>query len=204
MSPRTRLLLPAAGLLLLSGCDAPPQSAPDYTAAPAASAPSVAPLPSLPPVTFVPLDPTVTTVPPATVPPAVVPTYTTTYPVYTAPTTVAPTTGGPLTKSPTPTPSHAAKCSGEPTKKQILALIKEDPGVPEATLEVVGGPYCSGTWSFTTVELAGATEEQVEPLQVVATGKGTALALVSLGTDVCIARVQDEAPDGIRVLACGF
>ncbi|MEU4691978.1 hypothetical protein [Actinoplanes sp. NPDC023714] len=208
MSPRTRRRLPAVGLLLLlSGCGAPPPSAPARTAEPAASLPSLAPLPSLPPVTFAPLEPTATTT--TTVP---LPTYTTTYPTYTYPTrttttaatTTAPTTAGPLTKSPTPTPSHAAKCTGDPTKTQILALIKNDPGVPDAKLEVVEGPFCSGTWSFTTVGLAGESDDEDEPLQVVATGKGTTLAIVGLGADVCSTRVQDEAPAGIRVLACGF
>ena len=191
------------GLLLLSGCGAPPPSAPARTVAPEVSLPSLAPLPSLPPVTFVPLDPTVTTT--TTVP---LPTYTTTYPTYTYPTattaTAVPTTAGPLTKSPTPTPSHAAKCTGEPTKKHILALIKDDPGVPDAKLAVVDGPFCSGTWSFTTVGLAGEDDDQDEPLQVVATGKGTTLTIVGLGADVCSTRVQGEAPAGIRVLACGF
>jgi hypothetical protein len=154
----------------------------------------------LPPVTFVPLTPTTAATFPTYTPPA-------TYPTYVPPTTTAttlPTTGAPLTVSPTPTPSHAAKCTGEPTKKQILTLIDDDPGVPDAKLKVVEGPFCSGTWSFTTVALADTSKTQVEPLQVVATGKGSSLALVSLGTDVCTARVQSESPAGIRILACGF
>jgi hypothetical protein len=200
VSPRTRHFLPALGLLLLAGCGSPPEAEPARTAAPAASLPSLAPLPSLPPVTFVPLTPT--TVPTYT-PPATYPTYSTTYPTY-RPTTSPAGTAAPLTVSPTPTPSHAPRCGGEPTRKQLLALIEDDPGVPDAKLEVVEGPFCAAEWSFTTVELADTSQAQVEPLQVVATGKGETLALVSLGTDVCSARVQSAAPAGIRVLACGF
>ena len=46
--------------------------------------------------------------------------------------------------------------------------------------------------------------DQVEPLMVVTTGTGAKLALVAAGTHVCNAKVQAEAPAGIRVLACGF
>ncbi|MFD0519292.1 hypothetical protein [Paractinoplanes durhamensis] len=66
------------------------------------------------------------------------------------------------------------------------------------------GPYCSGIWSFSTVEVSGESADQLEPLMVVTTGKDTTLALVAAGSDVCIDRVQTEAPPGIRVLACGF
>jgi hypothetical protein len=143
--------------------------------------------------------PTLATTPPA-LPTAALPTgVLPTYPAYPAQTTTVPTT-----KSPTPTPSHAAKCSGEPTGAQILALIKGKPGIPTATLKVDSGPYCSGTWSFTTVEISGKSADQLEPLMVVATGKGATLGLVAAGSDVCNGAVQTSAPSGIRVLACGF
>jgi hypothetical protein len=38
----------------------------------------------------------------------------------------------------------------------------------------------------------------------VSTGRGSTLALVAAGSDVCVNRVETEAPPGIRVLACGF
>lgn len=103
------------------------------------------------------------------------------------------------TPSPTPAPSHAPRCTGEPTGAQIVAKAQESDAVPTGTLTVSAGPYCSGLWSFTTIGKAGA-----EPLSVVATGKGEALELVTLGTDVCNPRVKAEAPVGIRVLACGY
>ncbi|BAL93266.1 hypothetical protein AMIS_80460 [Actinoplanes missouriensis 431] len=201
MSPRTRRLLPATGLLLLAGCVAQPQAAPALTGVPAppASVPAVAP--SLPGVTFVPLTPTATTPAPAptfttypTVVPTVVPTTTTTTATGT---TTTPTTS----PTPSPTPSQAKKCTGAPTGRQILTLLKDNPAVPDAELEVAGGPFCGGAWSYTTVQLKGGG---AEALSVVTTGKGTTLALVTAGTDVCNPRVKAEAPVGIRVLACGY
>ncbi|MET0424180.1 MAG: hypothetical protein ABW046_09910, partial [Actinoplanes sp.] len=125
------------------------------------------------------------------------------YPTYPVPGATLPTTA-PTTRTATPTPAHAARCTGQPTRAQILALIKGKPGMPNATLTVLDGPYCSGVWSFATVEVAGRDPDEIEPLMVVTTGKGSTLALIAAGSDVCIDRVQTEAPPGIRVLACGF
>ena len=204
MSPRTRVLLLSAGLLPLTACGAPPQAetSADPPVASAVTAPSVAPLPSLPGITFAPIDPVPTTTPP------VVPTYPTYQPtVTTVPTTrpvTTPPTTAPLTVSPTPTPSHARKCAGEPTGKQILALVEGDDGVPDAELVVAEGPFCATSWSFTTVRLKGEKADEAEVLMVVATGTGGTLAKVAAGTDVCNNRVQTQAPPGIRVMACGF
>ena len=191
MSPRPTRLIPLGALLVLAACGEPPHPLP--TSPPYVS-PSAAPIslpPSVPGLATVQPLPTVT-VPVATPPPA--------YPTYTVPTTTA----APDTVSPTPTPSHAARCTSSPTKAQILTLIKGQPGIPNKTLKVNDGPYCSGTWSFSTVEVSGESEDQLEPLMVVATGKGATLALVAAGSDVCVDRVQTDAPAGIRVLACGF
>ena len=189
MSPSTLRISLVAGLLaLLSACGEPPQAlptAPPYVPASAASITPALPTETLPPATV----PTLPPLPTATLPP----------PVYPTATTVAPTT-----TSPTPTPSHAPRCTGEPTGAQILALIKNRPGVPAKPLKVDQGPFCSAEWSFTTVELAGQNEDQLEPLMVLATGKGATLAVLAAGSDVCSNRVQTEAPPGIRVLACGF
>jgi hypothetical protein len=194
-----------------AGCGAPPGAASSQPTVPVVSAPSQAGVPAggfLPSnVPTVPALPTLTQGYPT-------PGYTYPTPGYTYPTpgfaTPPPQPGltttattAPLTKSPTPTPSHAAKCRTEPTGAQILALIKNDPGVPKKTLAVAEGPFCSGTWAFTTVKIAGPGADDVEPLMVVTTGKGSTLALVAAGTDVCNAKVQ-TAPAGIRVLACGF
>jgi hypothetical protein len=108
------------------------------------------------------------------------------------------------TTPPSPTPSPAAKCTSGPTGAQVLAVIKGKPGIPNETLEVHAGPYCSGSWQFTELEIAGKNADQVEPLLVVTTGKPTALTLVEAGADVCSDRVQHDAPPGIRVRACGF
>ncbi|MGX6604661.1 hypothetical protein ACWKSP_21400 [Micromonosporaceae bacterium Da 78-11] len=193
MSPSTRLI-PLAGLLiLLSACGEPPQpplTSPPLATGSAASAPSVVPV----------LPTTVATQPLPATPPTVLPPPT--YPTYTARTT-RPTTTTPTTRSPTPTPSHAPRCAGEPTGAQILALIKGQPGVPDQPLKVVQGPLCAGDWSFTTVEITGQDEDELEPLMVLATGKADTLALVGAGSDVCSNQVQADAPPGVRVLACG-
>lgn len=185
-------------VLVTASCGTPPDAPPAAFPVPTQpeQAPSIA----------VPTDVTVT-VPPLTLPPTT-PVTTYTPPAYSTPGYATPpplsttTTAPGLTKSPTPTPTHAARCKSEPTKAQILKLIEGDPGVPDKKLEVAEGPFCSGTWSFTTVRIAGETD--VEPLQVSTTGKGVTLTLVAAGTDVCNARMQTEAPPGIRVLACGF
>jgi hypothetical protein len=218
VSPSTRLIpLLAGAVALLSGCGEPPQplpTSPPYVASQASSAPS-GPLPAgptapgqIPPGQIPPGQIPPGQIPPGQIPPGQVPTAALptglppAYPGYPAPTTTA--TNAPLTKSPTPTPSHAAKCRTAPTGPQVLALIKGKPGIPNDPLRIDEGPFCAGDWSFTTVEITGKNADDVEPLLVVATGKGTTLTLVAAGSDVCTGPVQTGAPAGIRVLACGF
>ncbi|MEU8816309.1 hypothetical protein [Actinoplanes sp. NPDC048796] len=187
-------------MALLSACGEPPQPQPTSpTYATASAAP-------------VPLDPALPT--PATqplTPPATVPTYATTYPPLTLPppatippatiATLAPTTTAPTEKSPTPTPSHAPKCTTVPTGPEIVALAKKEEGMAKVPLVVQEGPFCSGTWSFTALGLKGVEED---PFMIVATGSGATLTRVAAGSEVCINPVQNSAPPGIRVLACGF
>ncbi len=196
VSPHTRFIplgaLALGVLALVGACGEPPQplpTSPPYATssdAPISLGPSQ--IPGLPVATA----PTL----------AATPTFAGgTYPTYAAPTA---TTTPPTTISPTPTPSHAPRCTGAPTGAQILTLIKGKPGIPNTTLQVASGPYCSGDWSFTTVQKAGADADQLEPLMVVATGKNTTLKLIAAGSEVCVDQVQTTAPPGIRVLACGF
>jgi hypothetical protein len=194
--PRLGVALLAGGIpLLLAACGEPPQPLP--TSPPYSELPSGPPSGSLPPAAGL---PTVTAAP---LPTGLAPTPGLGgYPAYTPPAATATTTAA-TTNSPTPTPSHAAKCTGDPTAAQILALIKGKPGIPNATLKVTGGPYCASSWSFATVEVAGKTGHQ-DPLFVVGLGTGADLALVTAGSDVCNDPVQQQAPPGIRVLACGF
>lgn len=126
-------------------------------------------------------------------PVAPLPTYPTLPPPAPRPATTPATTG----------PKPAAKCTSGPTGAQVLAVVRGKPGIPDSELDVHAGPYCSGSWQFTELELAGKTEDQVEPLLVVTTGKPAALTLVEAGADVCSDRVQRDAPPGIRVRACG-
>ena len=202
MSPRTRFVtvvsLATGVLIMAAACGEPPQPLPTSPpfASPSGVAGSGAPAGGYPTLAGTPPG-----LPTAGLPTGIMPTYPT-YPTYPGQTTTTTTT--PTTKSPTPTPSHAAKCTGEPTGAQILALIKGKPGIPTATLKVNAGPYCSGEWSFMTVEISGKDADQQDPLMVVATGKGATLGLVAAGSDVCNDPVQTSAPPGIRVLACGF
>ncbi|MEU4243002.1 hypothetical protein [Actinoplanes sp. NPDC026619] len=190
MSPRT-LLIPLGALLLLSACGTPPK--PPLKSPPLYASPSAAPISLAPTVIGL---PTQQPLPGGTVaPPAA-------YPTYTFPTAVV-TTLGPETVPATPTPSHASRCVGSPTNAEILAKIKGSAGVPNKTMKVADGPYCSGDWSFSTVEVVGESADQLEPLMVVTTGKGTTLAVVAAGSEVCIDVVVTSAPPGIRVLACG-
>jgi hypothetical protein len=193
VSPRTVCLALVVGLSLLSAaCGAPPESLPTSPPLPRVSgnlpagglAPSAAP--------------TTGWSAPAVTPPAL-PGYGTPPPQPTTTLTTRPTTPPATSSSPSPTPSRAPRCTSEPTGAQIIAKAKESPAVPDGNLAVVDGPYCSGAWSFTVLGMTGA-----ESLSVVATGTGTALTLVTAGTDVCNPRVKAEAPPGIRVLACGY
>lgn len=188
---RPRLIPLVGALAVLSACGAPPEPPPKSPPYAAASAAPSSVQPSLP--LGMPL-PTPTGYP-------TTPAYPT-YPVATVRPTATATTP-PTTKAPSPTPSHAGRCTGEPTASQILTLIKGEDGVPDAALKVFEGPFCAGTWSFATVEVDGRTTNEVEPLMVVTTGKGSTLALVAAGSDVCVNQVQTGAPPGIRVLACG-
>lgn len=173
-----RFLPILCGLALVAGCGSPPQPLPTAPPQPVGSGP-------LPPASAGPpsaiggyptLPPTIPTIP-------VVPTFTT------------PTT--------TPPPAPAPRCTGGPTRAQVLAVVKGRAGIPDDDLTVTEGPYCSGSWQFTIVSIAGASDDTVEPLLVVTTGRPSALRVVEAGTDVCTDRVEDDAPPGIRVRVCG-
>lgn len=191
---RYRLLALAGLLMLLAACGRPPDpplSGPPEALGSAGSAspqPSgfVAPVPvptgGLPPGTL----PTLPYVPPATLPP-----------VTTTPTTTPPTT------TPTSTVSPAPRCRSGPTTTQVLAVLKGLPGIPEQELAVAEGPFCSGSWQFATVQIAGEDPKAAEQIFVVTTGAPTALKVIEAGTDVCSVEVQTKAPAGIRVRACG-
>ncbi|OJF13827.1 hypothetical protein [Couchioplanes caeruleus] len=83
-------------------------------------------------------------------------------------------------------------------------MVRGTAGIPDRALTVIDGPFCSGKWQFSTIEIVPRSGEQKpEPLFVVTTGKPSALQLVEVGTDVCTKRVRSDAPPGIRVRACG-
>jgi hypothetical protein len=185
-----RLLAVAGAVLLAAGCGAPPE-----------------PLPTGPPPTFG--EPG--TAPPGSgYPSAGVPTYSPPgglptgagYPTYPLPTyPAAPTFAPPPT---THGPDPAPKCTKGPTAAQVLALIKDKPGIPpNQNYEVKEGPFCAGTWQFTAIGVVGKTLDEVDPLLVVTSGKPASLTLVEAGADVCSDRVESGAPPGIRVRACG-
>jgi hypothetical protein len=183
MTPLVARLLPAVGaVVVLAGCGTPPE-----------------PLPTAPPKTY-----GIPSAPPSGsgYPSGVVPSYpppTGGFPAYPTPTYPAYPTATTPTPAATTGPPPAPNCTNGPTKAQVLAVVKDNPGIPPNTrLVVQGGPYCAGTWQFTTLGKPGA-----DPLAVVTNGKPTALKLVELGQDVCSDHVQHAAPVGIRVWACG-
>ena len=192
---RYRLLALAGLLMLLAACGKPPEpplSGPPEARGSAGSASALpsgytapVPLPTtggLPPGTL----PTVPYVPPATLPPV-----------------VTTTTTPPPTTTPTSTVPPAPKCRSGPTKALVLAVLKGLPGIPEQELAVADGPFCSGSWQFATVQIAGEDPKDAEQIFVVTTGTPTALKVIEAGTDVCSVEVQTKAPAGIRVRACG-
>ena len=124
-------------------------------------------------------------------------------PTYTVPPRTLPTSRTPTTRPTTPPPPPAPKCRSGPTAAQVLAVVNGKPGVPTGEeLKVTTGPFCAGTWQFSTVVLK--SKPNSEPLLVVTKGKPAELTLIEAGADVCSERVQNQAPPGIRVLACGF
>jgi hypothetical protein len=172
----------AAAAVLLAACGAPPEPLP--TAPPEAAGSAAAPSTYPPAAT--------TRAYPQPTPTLAIPTY----PTATLPTvTIAPTS---------PPPSPAPKCAHGPTAAQVIAVVRAQPGIPTGpTLDVKQGPFCAGRWQFSVVGEAGKTLDQVDPLLVVTTGRPSALSVVEAGADVCSSHVEDAAPTGIRVRACG-
>jgi hypothetical protein len=196
---RYRLLALAGLLTLLAACGEPP--APPLTelpATPGGAGPSGSAFP-LPTGITAPVLPVPTGgIPPVTVPyvpPATLP------PVFTTPPRITTTT--PPATLPTPATPPAAKCRSGPTPAQVLAVLKDLPGIPDQKLALTDGPFCSGSWQFAQVQIAGADPKSAEQLFVVTTGTPTALKVIEAGTDVCSVEVQTKAPAGIRVRACG-
>jgi hypothetical protein len=180
-------LLPAAGAVLLAACGAPPE-----------------PLPTAPP------EAVGSAGAPSAYPSAGVPS---TYPAPSGGLTAGYPTLGLSTPPPLPTvtmtpttraPSPAPRCAHGPTAAQVIAVVKAEPGIPtDLRIDVKQGPFCAGTWQFTVLGEAGKTLDEVDPLLVVTTGRPRALTVVEAGADVCSSHVEDAAPTGIRVLACG-
>jgi hypothetical protein len=104
----------------------------------------------------------------------------------------------------TPRPSTAPRSTHGPSAAQVIAVVRTRPGIPtDPSLDVKRGPFCAGTWQFTVLGEVGKTLDEVDPLLVVTTGRPSALTVVEAGADVCSSHVEEDAPSGIRVLACG-
>jgi hypothetical protein len=197
--------LPAGVLLVavLAACGAPPQPLPTAPPAPRESTslgPSGVPLPpGGPSPGGLPSGGLPSGYPAGALPPGgltVVPA-----PTYPTRATTRPTPSPSPTRS---TPPPAPVCRSGPSKQQVLDVIKGKPGIPTRPLEVRFGPYCAGSWQLAIVGIVGETADEEEELLVVTSGRPAALTLVEAGTDVCTDRVEDDAPAGIRVRACGF
>lgn len=198
------LLAAVACTVLLSACGEPPRALPSAPPAPARSGgpplsstgPSGFPgFPSLPTDGGFPTD----GFPTGGLPPTTYPAPGATFP--TTPTTTPPAL--PTTSTTPPPPAPAPACTGSPTKQQILDIVKGKPGIPSQPLEVRSGPFCAARWHFAILGIVGQDEDDVEPLLVVTNGRPPAVSLVAAGADVCTDQVEDDAPPGIRVRACG-
>lgn len=124
---------------------------------------------------------------------------------------IIPTRPATRTRTPTPSPTRslppaAPACpSSGPTRAQMLAAVRNSEGLPPGeTVEVRLGPFCAGSWQLAALGIVGEDPEDAEELLMVTTGRPTSLRLVAAGTDVCTDEVEDDAPAGIRVRACGF
>jgi hypothetical protein len=196
---------PLAGVLLvavLAGCGAPPEPPPTAPPAPRESTslgPSGVPLPpgGLPPGGL-PSGGLPSGYPAGALPPGGVPTVAA--PTYPTPAATRPIPSPSPTRS---TPPPAPVCRSGPSKQQVLGVITGKPGIPTRPLEVRFGPYCAGSWQLSIIGIVGETADEEEQLLVVTSGRPAALTLVEAGTDVCTDRVEDDAPAGIRVRACG-
>ncbi|WP_374225229.1 hypothetical protein [Micromonospora sp. C95] len=94
----------------------------------------------------------------------------------------------------------AVACTGEPSAKRIIELVRGRRGLlsSSARVSVSNGPLCAADWHLTSLDVAG-----YEPLQVVTRDRAGTLRLVTAGTDVCTAEVRVASPPGIQTLACG-
>ncbi|MBQ2785265.1 MAG: polysaccharide deacetylase family protein [Oscillospiraceae bacterium] len=123
------VLVMAANILLLSGCDRqdPPVSTPPVTTVPSTTVPTTTQTPE-------------TTVPPTTTPP------TTVSPTTVPPTTVPPTTAPPVTVPPTTPPVNNAEMIGSVyTRGQLMAMENENKGYgPGTSRDGKRAPYAEG------------------------------------------------------------
>lgn len=115
----------------------------------------------------------------------------------------------PVTSAPLPTPSPrgpsakpAPRCPQAATATQVLDAVRRSPGLLPAgvRLQVRQGPYCASGWQYAVVQVV--VQPEPEPLRVVTRSSGTALTVVTAGTDVCSEPVRAKAPPGIQTLAC--
>jgi hypothetical protein len=194
---RTLVIRLLAAVLLLAACGAPPEALPTAPPPVVASAGPPSAVPSALPSAYSSALPSAYPAPTGT---AGVPTYPAprlpTYPAATLPAVTSTTTS----RAPSPAPS----CAHGPTAAQVIAVVRTRPGIPTGPrLDAKQGPFCAGTWQFTVLGEAGKTLDEVDPLLVVTTGRPRALTVVEAGADVCSSHVENAAPTGIRVLACG-
>src|SRR4051812_3662205 len=140
-------LLPVLGTAtVLAACGAPPQplpTAPPDTVGSPSAAPSAPVYPSAGAPTY--------QAPAGGAPTAGYPTYAG-GPVPGYPTVPAPGRTTRAAPPPTTAPPPAPKCTKGPTGAQILAVLKGNPGIPaDKQLVVHAGPYCAGTWQYSSL-----------------------------------------------------
>jgi hypothetical protein len=84
-------------------------------------------------------------------------------------------------------------CGPRVTAEQVISLVRDRTDIRPS--RAVNGPLCAGTWQFTELQVPDR-----DPVQAV-TMTSNGLKLVAVGTEVCTAEVQLQAPSAIRTAA---
>jgi hypothetical protein len=84
-------------------------------------------------------------------------------------------------------------CGTRVTAAQVISLVRNQTEIRPS--RATDGPLCAGTWQYTELQVPDG-----DPVQAV-TMTRDGLKLVAVGTAVCTAEVQVQAPSAIRTAA---
>jgi len=84
-------------------------------------------------------------------------------------------------------------CGTRVTADQVISLIRNQTQIRPS--RATNGPLCAGTWQYTELQVPDR-----DPVQAV-TMTRDGLKLIAVGTEVCTAEVQLQAPSAIKTAA---